>query len=172
MDPAQALADLTEISPQLETAVLAAPDGSVVASTIGDEVRSGEIATNAVALLEGARSVGSGGRELTQVQTATREGCVFVVRDDRFVLAAVTGADPTVGLVFYDLKATLRQIDTKASAKKPRGKPKAAAKPKAPTKPKATKKRTSAKAKPKPEDGASAEPGRTSSKRAEGSSGA
>lgn len=110
MEPAQALADLTEISSQLESAVLAGPDGSLVASTLADNERAGAIATNAVALLEGARDTTNGARELTQVQVATREGCVFVVRDERHVLAAVTGPDPTVGLVFYDLKTTLRIV--------------------------------------------------------------
>ena len=67
MEPAQALADLTEISPQLETAVLAAPDGSVVASTIGDEGRSGEIATRFTKSRSGAR--------FPSLRTAMSQGC-------------------------------------------------------------------------------------------------
>ena len=118
MEPGQALADLTEISSQLESAVLAGSDGSLVASTLADEVRAKAIATNAVALLESARGTANGARELTQVQAATREGCVFVVRDERHVLAAVTGPDPTVGLVFYDLKTTLRAVGEKPKPKR------------------------------------------------------
>jgi predicted regulator of Ras-like GTPase activity (Roadblock/LC7/MglB family) len=120
VEPAQALADLTEISSQLESAVLAGPDGSVVASTLADDERAGVIAANAVALLEGARDTGNGARAPTQVQAATREGCVFVVRDERHVLAAVTGPDPTAGLVFYDLKTTLRMVDEAERPKRPR----------------------------------------------------
>ena len=128
--PEQALADLTEISTQLESAVLAGPDGSVVASTLPDAGRASAVAENAIALLEGARDA-SGGRAptLTQVQAATREGCVFVVRDERHVLAGVTGPDPTTGLVFYDLRTTLRQLaETPEPA--PKRKPKRPAKKK------------------------------------------
>jgi predicted regulator of Ras-like GTPase activity (Roadblock/LC7/MglB family) len=111
VEPAQALADLAEISSQLESAVLAGPDGSVVASTLADEERAAAVAADAIALFEGAGRTSDGARALTHVRVATREGCVFVVRDERHVLAAVTGPDPTTGLVFYDLKTTLRSLD-------------------------------------------------------------
>jgi hypothetical protein len=35
---------------------------------------------------------------------------VFVVLDGDRMAVATTGADPTVGLVFYDLKTLLRQL--------------------------------------------------------------
>jgi hypothetical protein len=47
---------------------------------------------------------------------------VFVVRDDERLVVAVTGRDPTSGLVFYDLKTCLRlagegsEADTEAAA--------------------------------------------------------
>jgi hypothetical protein len=44
---------------------------------------------------------------------------VFVVVDGDRLAVATTGADPTVGLVFYDLKTLLRQLasgDTVATA--------------------------------------------------------
>ena len=41
---------------------------------------------------------------------ATLDGSVFVVRDHGRVLAATTPPEPTVGLVFYDLKSCLRSI--------------------------------------------------------------
>ena len=108
MGPEQALADLTEISTQLESAVLAGPDGSVVASTLTDAERASAVAENAIGAPRGRPRRAGESRQLTQVQAATREGCVFVVRDERHVLAGVTGPDPTTGLVFYDLKTTLR----------------------------------------------------------------
>jgi predicted regulator of Ras-like GTPase activity (Roadblock/LC7/MglB family) len=120
VEPAQALADLTEISSELESAVLAGPDGSVVASTLADDERAKAIAANAVALLEGAGDAANGARSPTQVQVATREGCVFVVRDERHVLAAVTGPDPTAGLVFYDLTTTLRSVAEEPDKPKPK----------------------------------------------------
>jgi hypothetical protein len=79
------------------------------------------MAANAVRLIEGAAHDGRNG--LTQVRAVTREGSVFVVRDDRHVVAAVTGPEPTVGLVFYDLKTCLRMAAEDPAEKTP---PKAA----------------------------------------------
>jgi predicted regulator of Ras-like GTPase activity (Roadblock/LC7/MglB family) len=106
MDAAQALADLTEISAQIEAAVVGDLAGAVAASTFADEARGGRVAEAARELLQAAEQEGRGG--LVQLQAATHEGSVFVVRDDDRFIAAVTAPDPTVGLVFYDLKTTLR----------------------------------------------------------------
>ena len=109
MDAGQALADLTEISSQIEAAVLAGADGSVAASTFADEERGRAVAAAARELLQAAEEARSDGADrLVQLQAATPEGSIFVVRDDKHVVAAVTGAEPTVGLVFYDLKTCLR----------------------------------------------------------------
>ena len=66
-------------------------------------------------LLQGA--AGPAG-EPTQVEVAFFEGCVFVVTDGERLVAAVTGRDPTSGLVFYDLKTCLRLSGEELSAKK------------------------------------------------------
>jgi predicted regulator of Ras-like GTPase activity (Roadblock/LC7/MglB family) len=109
MDAGRALADLTEISSQIDAAVLAGADGFVAASTFADEERGKAAAAAAAELLQAAEEARSdGGQRLVQLQAATPEGSVFVVRDDTHVVAAVTGAEPTVGLVFYDLKTCLR----------------------------------------------------------------
>src|SRR4051812_5584076 len=119
MDAAQALADLTEISAQIEAAVLADHDGSVVASTLGKEQTSKSFAEAAAALLSQAGEVRSepSSEPLVQVQGAVEEGSVFVVRDDRHLVAAVTRPRPTVGLVFYDLKTCLRMLEREEEAK-------------------------------------------------------
>jgi predicted regulator of Ras-like GTPase activity (Roadblock/LC7/MglB family) len=116
MDAAQALADLTEISAQIEAAVLAGTDGSVVASTFQQEGRGQELARAAVELVAAAGEArgDSGAPELVQIQAATPRGSVFVVRDGGHVVAAVTGSKPTVGLVFYDLKTCLRMLEREA----------------------------------------------------------
>ena len=44
------------------------------------------------------------------VTAATVDDSVFVVLDGDRMAVATTGADPTVGLVFYDLKTLLRQL--------------------------------------------------------------
>jgi predicted regulator of Ras-like GTPase activity (Roadblock/LC7/MglB family) len=111
MDAAQALADLTEISAQIEAAVLAQADGSVVASTFTEPSRGEELARAAADLVAAAGETGAGAPELVQLQAATPRGSVFVVRDPRHLVAAITGTKPTVGLVFYDLKTCLRMLE-------------------------------------------------------------
>jgi predicted regulator of Ras-like GTPase activity (Roadblock/LC7/MglB family) len=124
MDAAQALADLTEISSQIEAAVLAQAGGSVVASTFREPSRGAELARAAVELVSTAGDARGdpAGRELVQMQAATLRGSVFVVRDERHVVAAIAGSKPTVGLVFYDLKSCLRALGE--TAEKPKPKPK------------------------------------------------
>jgi predicted regulator of Ras-like GTPase activity (Roadblock/LC7/MglB family) len=108
VDVAQALADLTEISSQIEAAVLFDADGSVEGSTLGDDARAQALATAAGKLLDQADAVRGEDAEVTQIEAATGEGCVFVVRDGDRRIAATTVPNPTVGLVFYDLKSCLR----------------------------------------------------------------
>jgi predicted regulator of Ras-like GTPase activity (Roadblock/LC7/MglB family) len=110
MDAAQALADLTEISSQIEAAVLFDESGSVTASTLADDERSSELARRGAELVEAAAAVPRGGGELTQLEAATLEGSVFLVRDGARRILATTGPNPTVGLVFYDLKSCLRGL--------------------------------------------------------------
>jgi predicted regulator of Ras-like GTPase activity (Roadblock/LC7/MglB family) len=130
MDAAQALADLTEISAQIDAAVLAEADGKVIASTFREAHKGKELAGAAAELIAAAENRGDGGEELVQLQAVTPQGSVFVVRDERHVVAAVTGSKPTVGLVFYDLKTCLRMLEREAakSAKAVDPKPRPAAK--------------------------------------------
>jgi predicted regulator of Ras-like GTPase activity (Roadblock/LC7/MglB family) len=115
-DGKTALSELTEISSQVEAAVLFGADGKVVASTLPD-TRAEQFAASAKALFDEAGRAGSG--ELTQLEAATADGSLFVVRDGELLIAASTGAEPTSGLVFYDLKACLRKAAAKPAAKRP-----------------------------------------------------
>jgi len=119
MDAAQALADLTEISAQIEAAVLADHDGSVVASTLADDGAARSFAEAASELLAAADDVRTepGSEALVQVEAAALDGSVFVAKDDRHFVAAVTKPRPTVGLVFYDLKTCLRLLEREEEAK-------------------------------------------------------
>jgi predicted regulator of Ras-like GTPase activity (Roadblock/LC7/MglB family) len=109
MDAAQALADLTEISTQIQAALIADENGAVLASTFADDATAGRAARSALDLLAAAEDAGRNGAvRLTQILAATHAGSVFVVRGDDRVATAVTGPEPTVGLVFYDLKTCLR----------------------------------------------------------------
>ena len=141
MDAQQALADLTEISSQIRAAVVFDDQGKVAGSTLTDSDRAEELARGAAELLAVAEGVKTGdGTELTQLEAATDEGSVFVVREGKTRIAATTGVDPTVGLVFYDLKSALRNLEQKQASTRKR----AAAK-KATTSPSTPKKTTAAK---------------------------
>jgi predicted regulator of Ras-like GTPase activity (Roadblock/LC7/MglB family) len=119
MDAAQALADLTEISAQIDGAVLADSSGSLVASTFTQEERGKELARAAADLLAAASDSQAEGQELVQIQAATPRGSIFVVRDENHVVAAITGSRPTVGLVFYDLKTCLRMLAREDTPQQP-----------------------------------------------------
>ncbi len=123
MDIASALADLSEISSQIELAVVFAPDGAVLGSTGADEARAERLARSALQVLDAAAEAGTGpGRALTQVEASLREGSLFVVAGEERGIAATTTSDPTSGLVFYDLRTCLRAVD--AEPAKPRRRPK------------------------------------------------
>lgn len=113
MDATQALADLTEISSQIVKAAIVEGDGSVLATTIAEEGVSKSFAAGVTKLVEeaGQAGIARGLVGLAQFEAATLEGSVFVVRRGARVIAATTRPDPTVGLVFYDLKHCLQSID-------------------------------------------------------------
>jgi predicted regulator of Ras-like GTPase activity (Roadblock/LC7/MglB family) len=109
-----ALTELTEISSQVEAAVLVDRKGAVAASTLPDE-RAARFASGARRLLDAAGQAGEA--EVTQLEAATEDGSLFVVREGERLLAATTGPEPTAGLVFYDLRRCLRKAGERAKRK-------------------------------------------------------
>ncbi len=110
MDAREALARLAEVSSQIEAACIFESNGAVVASTFPSAEATNAFVDGARTLLANADSLpreGSPG-PLVQLEVALRGGSVFVVRDADRTVAAVTKAEPTVGLVFFDLKACLQ----------------------------------------------------------------
>src|SRR6188472_4757287 len=108
MDGAQALSDLAEISSQIEAAIVLDAEGQTLASTVEEQQRP-EFAQAVQELLAAVRRAsGNEEGELAQAEIATGDGSVFLVRDEERTIAATTGPEPTVGLVFYDLKSCLR----------------------------------------------------------------
>jgi predicted regulator of Ras-like GTPase activity (Roadblock/LC7/MglB family) len=117
VDAAQAISDLTEISPQVRHVAVIEADGSVTGSNLTDSTAAERLAAGAKRLVEEARAVRD---DVAQLEAATLAGSVFVVRDGERMIAATTTPEPTVGLVFYDLKTCLRSVDEpkKATARK------------------------------------------------------
>jgi predicted regulator of Ras-like GTPase activity (Roadblock/LC7/MglB family) len=109
MDAASALADLLEISSQVDAAVLLAGDGSVAASTLATEGATERLARAGTGVLEAAEARFAGnGRAPTQVEAALREGSVFVVRQDGRTIVARSQPKPLSQLVLHDLGACLQ----------------------------------------------------------------
>jgi len=125
VEPAAALADLTEISSQVETAALFGTDGPTLASSFADDALAERLVAAGRAVLGAAEELPSGaGRTLTQVEIALREGSLFVVREGDRALAVTTGPDPTAALVVHDLRSCLRALDAAPAAKPRRRRPK------------------------------------------------
>jgi predicted regulator of Ras-like GTPase activity (Roadblock/LC7/MglB family) len=130
VDAAQALADLTEISSQVVQVAIVDAGGAVLATTVEPESRATRFVDGVARLVAEADAARSarGLPGLAQLEAATLEGSVFVVRDSDGgrTIAATTRPDPTVGLVFYDLKHCLRSIADEEPAPAPRRRKKAA----------------------------------------------
>jgi len=107
MDANRAIAELTEISPQVRDVAIADGADEVVAANV-PAPRAERLVAGARRLLEAADAVRPA--PVAQLEAATTAGSVFVVRDAEHVIAATTSPEPTVGLVFYDLKTCLRSL--------------------------------------------------------------
>jgi hypothetical protein len=110
VDPGRALADLVEISPQLQAAALLAGDGEVVGSVGVPEARAGVLGRAVRELLDAAAFRTEG--HVTQVHAELDEGDVFAVAGggSRTIVAVASGR-PAPGLVFYDLKSCLARLE-------------------------------------------------------------
>jgi len=108
-----ALDELLDVSPQVSAAIIVEREtGRLLASapaTHSKADRLADLTTRMLAAAERARN--ELGREpVSQFEVATPDGHVFIVADAASVVTAITSTDPTVGLVFYDLKTALRVI--------------------------------------------------------------
>ncbi len=112
MNAEQALAELTAISAQIDSAVVFDASGSVLAATLADAERSRRVAESSHKLLAAAAQTrpSLGGEGVRQLEAATPEGHVFVVREGDQVVAATTAPNPTAGLVLFDLRTCLRNV--------------------------------------------------------------
>ncbi len=111
MDAQAALAELLELSSQVEAAAILGPDGAVEASTLSEDARVERLARCGRELLTAAGAVRSGGPEVTRVEVALAPGSAFVVREGERAIVARTVPEPTSGLVVYDLRTALRRLD-------------------------------------------------------------
>ncbi len=101
---ASALAYLTEMSPDLRGGAILAADGAVLAASDRPERWRDDAAT----LLEVAD--GAGGEPIEQAHVATEQGEVFAVRYAGMTAIAVTDRFALASLLFFDMRAVLRDL--------------------------------------------------------------
>ena len=63
-------------------------------------------------------AAGEAAGSVSQIEAATPDGSVFVVREGDAFIAATTHSEPTVALVFYDLKTALRAAGPEAKSRR------------------------------------------------------
>ena len=110
MDAAAALADLVEISPQIEAAAVVSGDAELAGSVGIPETRAGVLARAVRELLDGAAAFRSDEGRVTQLRAELAGGDVFAVAADGQAIVAVARERAAAGLVFYDLKRCLAAV--------------------------------------------------------------
>ena len=118
MDAKQALHELTELSSQIESAIVLGADGSVLASTHDEHARTTALARSTLELVGAAFELNAQPQEVTRVEVELEDGALFVLRDGGRTIAATTGPQPTAGLVVYDLRTCLQGIAEPEQRKK------------------------------------------------------
>jgi predicted regulator of Ras-like GTPase activity (Roadblock/LC7/MglB family) len=111
MHAADALADLVEISPQIEAAAVVADGGELEGSVGVPEARASVLARAVRDLLDGAAAFRSDHGRVTQLHAELAGGDLFAVsRAGERAIVAVANERATPGLVFYDLKRCLAAV--------------------------------------------------------------
>lgn len=121
MEAEQALAELEELSSQVVHALVLRADGSVLASSGDDAGATEALARSALDLVAAAFELRSA-HEVTRVEVELAEGGVFVLREGGRTIAARTAPGATPGLVVYDLRTCLQQIDDAKPKRQPKAK--------------------------------------------------
>ena len=111
MDAGQALAELTEISSQIEFAVVFDSRGELIGSTLTDREVAEALARGGSELFATAGTAGGEERgDPAQVELGLSEASILLAREGDLRILAVTQPDPIAGLVFFDLSICLRKV--------------------------------------------------------------
>ena len=108
MDAKQALAELIQLSSQVERAVVLDASGALLASTDDAGESLGRAALD---LLAAAAELHAAADTVTRAEVELGEGGLFVLSEGGRTIAATTGPNPTSGLVVYDLRTCLQGIE-------------------------------------------------------------
>lgn len=118
MEPNEALAELLDLSSQVEDVAILGASGFVLAGS-GTPERSEQLARIAAELVAAAGDVRPSG-DVSRIEVALDSSSVFVVSEGGRTAVATTVETPTAGLVVYDLRTALRRLDEGPARKPPR----------------------------------------------------
>lgn len=114
MDAARALAELTEISPQIEVAVVFDPSGEPIVGNLSDAAAARSLAGRGAELVSCADEVvattAPDRGEPIQIEVALASGIVLLVREGDLRALAIASPDAVTGLLFFDLTICLRKV--------------------------------------------------------------
>ena len=110
MDASAALTELVGVSTQVVEAVVTGPGGAIEAARAADDSRAADLSARGAALLAEAASLRPGGPGVERVHVDLDRGSLVVVTDGERTVVATTVAEPTVGLVAYDLRTVLERV--------------------------------------------------------------
>jgi predicted regulator of Ras-like GTPase activity (Roadblock/LC7/MglB family) len=122
MEPNEALAELLNLSSQIEDVAILGASGFVLAGS-GTPERSEQLARIAAELVAAAGDVRAAG-DVSRIEVVLDSTSVFVVLEAGRTAVATTVPEPTAGLVVYDLRTALRRLDEKPVRKPARKKKK------------------------------------------------
>ena len=122
MEPNEALAELKSLSSQIEDVAILGESGFVLAST-GAPERGEQLARVAAELLAAAGGRARRRVRSSRIEVALGTSSVFVVSEGGRTAVATTVAEPTAGLVVYDLRTALGRLDEKPATPTRAGKP-------------------------------------------------
>jgi predicted regulator of Ras-like GTPase activity (Roadblock/LC7/MglB family) len=110
MDAPDALSELFALSTQVVEAVIAGADGEVLAARTADDTRAAALAASGAELLAAAALLRAGGPPVERVHVDLEGGSLAVVGDGVRAIVATTVAEPTAGLLAYDLRSALAAL--------------------------------------------------------------
>jgi len=117
MEPHEALAELMHLSSQIEDVAIVGGSGFVLAAS-GAPERGEQLARVASELLAAAGDVRPSA-DVSRIEVSLGATSVFVVAEGGRLAVATTVAEPTAGLVVYDLRTALRRLDEEPAPKPP-----------------------------------------------------
>lgn len=111
----QALRELMDVSEDVVSALILDRKGEPEAATVGDDAArtAAEIVGGMLAYADALRT----GVSVERLEAVTPDGCLFAAREGGRTAVAATGPDPVAGLVYHDLRATLRKVGGRTKEK-------------------------------------------------------